>query len=139
MASLISLMVKSGSSKALPYVSSRTPWDSFRICSSTELRDERDVDEADWAGESSGVATVEFVEATDCWVVFLLRFGFEPESAVVDMIANGFDVTWKRTAQSKVLKKVAICFFPAIVDPQLAVGRIRFVGTGASATWNLSE
>jgi hypothetical protein len=107
-------------------VSSKTPWDSFRICTSTELRDEREVDEADWTGESEGVAAVELVEATDCWVVFLLRFGLEPESAVVDMMANGVVVNWKRTARSKMLKSVAICFFPAIVDPQAGGGQDTF-------------
>jgi hypothetical protein len=117
-------------------VSSKTPWDSFRICSSAELSDDRDVDEADWRGESEGVAAVEFVEVTDCCVVFRLRFGFTLGRAVVDIVAVEGEVAGEKTALPKVLKSVALLFSFAVVGPQLAVGRISFVGNGGLAEWD---
>jgi len=92
------------------------------------------VDEADWLGESDGVATVEFVEATDCCVVFRLRLGLVLR-AVVDMIASGIDATGRRTAQSKMLKGVAVYFFLQMW-PAIGGGLDTFCWDGAAAEWD---
>lgn len=60
MASRICLIVKSGIWNSFPYVSSNLPLACSRSNRLSESRDERDVDDADCRGESSGEAEREF-------------------------------------------------------------------------------
>jgi hypothetical protein len=56
-------------------VSRRTPHSFFFSSSSTEPREDNDVDEADWVGESVGDTATEFadVDGAESAVVVLLR------------------------------------------------------------------
>lgn len=59
----MSLMVKSGGVKGLPYVSRSPAYSSLPASTSREESDEREVDDAECRGESAGVTAAEDSES----------------------------------------------------------------------------
>lgn len=73
MASRICLMVKSGNWNSLPYVSSNLDLGCSRSNGLSESRDERDVDDGDWRGVSSGEGEMEFEDDAETGFSTFLR------------------------------------------------------------------